>query len=292
LLSEEKFDLVVVQGDTTSAFIGGLSAYYHQIPVAHVEAGLRTGDKYSPFPEEVNRKAISAFSTLNYAPTNETAKQLEQEGVLHVETVGNTVIDSLHYCQKRIVAQEQIYLDKFAAIFKNGGEVIAITAHRRENFGDGLVQICAAIRELSAQHPNLEFAFPVHMNPSVNQSVHAELGSISNVHLLPPLGYDDWVFIMGKSRIILTDSGGIQEEAPALNIPVLVMRDNTERPEGVQSGCAVIAGTNPKNIVKVFNELINNEERLNLMRNAENPYGDGRTVERIIQSLENYFRTL
>ncbi len=289
LFNKLNLDLVFVQGDTTSAFIGGLSAYYHKIPVAHLEAGLRTGDIYSPFPEEVNRKAISTLSTLNYAPTQSSADILQSEGVHHIEAVGNTVIDSLIICREHIRKSESRYRAKFSYLFEGSNKLVAVTAHRREHFGEGLIEICSAIKKLSQEHQDIHFAFPVHMNPSVNGKVRSELSSLNNVHLMEPLAYDEWVFIMSESLLILTDSGGVQEEAPALNIPVIVMRDKTERPEGVQSGSAVLAGKSSIHIINTFNKIFYDKELLNKMRTSVNPYGDGHSAQKILKSLTSYF---
>jgi UDP-N-acetylglucosamine 2-epimerase (non-hydrolysing) len=285
LLKSIALDLLVVQGDTTSAFTAALSAYYQQIPIAHVEAGLRTGDKYAPFPEEGNRKLITAISDLNFAPTEAAHRSLLKEGVRHSENVGNTVIDSILQCKSLVDDRLNIYKEKFADLLKAEGKLVGITAHRRENFGEGLKSICSALRRLADLHPDHLFVFPVHLNPEVKGKVYAELGGIKNMILLGPLSYDEWVFIMSQCILILTDSGGIQEEAPALDVPVVVMRDKTERPEGIDCGAAVLSGTSEEAIIAISSELLGDEDQRKLMQNAENPYGDGQSSGRIVDSI-------
>lgn len=284
-------DLLVVQGDTTTAFIAALTAYYHKIPVAHVEAGLRTGDIYSPFPEEVNRKAISTLAALNFAPTHRAKEQLESEGVSGVYNTGNTVIDSVILCSEIVKRESAKYEKKFSEFISEGKMLIGITAHRREQFGEGLEQICLAIKDLCTRYDYMNFVFPVHLNPSVQEKVHELLRDIDNLFLLPPLQYDEWVYIMNKCSLILTDSGGIQEEAPALDIPVIVMRDKTERPEGITAGGAVLSGTSRKSILAHFASIMENVDVRVAMQQAENPYGDGKSSERIAKEIAAFLRS-
>jgi UDP-N-acetylglucosamine 2-epimerase (non-hydrolysing) len=287
-LEEHKPDMVMVQGDTTSAMVGAMAAFYRQIPIAHVEAGLRTHTKYSPFPEEVNRQIIGRVADLNFAPTEIASLNLLKEGGANVHIVGNTVIDSLLYICNQIRLNEQYYVSKFAEIPVKNGDNVLITSHRRENHGEGLRSICLAVSKLAKKYPDLNWVFPVHLNPKVKDVVHTLLGNISNVFLLPPLQYDDLVFFMRHSKLILTDSGGIQEEAPSLNVPVVVLRETTERPEGIANGCAVIAGTAELDIIAAFEHIINDMEVYSKMAEAPNPYGDGQSSKRIVDLIQHY----
>ena len=284
LFRELNLDLVMVQGDTSSAFMAALAAYYEQIPVAHVEAGLRTGDKYAPFPEEMNRKLISGISDLNFTPTRKASEILQAEGCTHVEEVGNTVIDSVLHCKAIADTRVERYLMRFPFLDPER-RLIGITAHRRENFGEGLVSICRAIRHLCERHQDCDFVFPVHLNPQVQKRVYEELNGIGNLYLLGPVDYDEWVYLMSRCTLVLTDSGGIQEEAPALDVPVVVMRNKTERPEGISTGAAVLAGTSEVAITAITSELLENEAKLQEMKQAENPFGDGKSSERIAHSV-------
>lgn len=278
-------DLLVVQGDTTSAFIASLTAYYQKIPIAHVEAGLRTGDKYAPFPEEGNRRLITAISDLNFAPTDAAEQALKKEGAKHSENVGNTVIDSILRCKSLVDERPEFYREKFSRLFEGKQELVGITAHRRENFGEGLRSICQALRKLAQLNDDHLFVFPVHLNPEVRSKVYEELAGIDNMILLDPLSYDEWVFIMSHCKLLLTDSGGIQEEAPALDIPVVVMRDKTERPEGIDCGAAVLSGTSEEAIIAISSELLGDAHQRSQMQNAENPYGDGKSAQKIVASI-------
>jgi UDP-N-acetylglucosamine 2-epimerase (non-hydrolysing) len=289
LFSQERFDLVIVQGDTSSAFLGALSAYYHRIPVAHIEAGLRTDDIYAPFPEEVNRRCISTFASIHFAPTPFAAAQLERENRANVIVSGNTVIDSVLDCVKRVNLSAEHYKFKLGRWIDESKEIIGITAHRREQFGIGLSNICDALAEIAGKHLDKQFIFPVHMNPEVSRIVHKKLADSPNLVLLPPLPYDEWIFILKQCIAVLTDSGGIQEEALALNIPVFVMRDKTERPEGVESGGAVLCGTERQQIIDTVEFYLNSEQKMQHMRMAVNPYGDGTSSVKIATFIEQYF---
>lgn len=280
-------DLVIVQGDTTSAFVGGMCAFYNRIPVAHVEAGLRTNNKYSPFPEEINRTLISEIADFHFAPTEKSANNLRLLYKENVFLTGNTVIDAVHLAQDMLKKKSEVYKDKYSEILKTGAKNILITSHRRENLGQGLVDICEAIKELTKQFGDYNFIYPVHLNPKVKVVVHSYLKNISNVHLLDPLSYDELLFVMSNSKVILTDSGGIQEEAPSFNIPVIVMRDETERQEGIEAKCAVLAGTNKKSIVDAFSSIMNNPNLYEKMAKATNPYGDGTASKQIVKIIRD-----
>jgi UDP-N-acetylglucosamine 2-epimerase (non-hydrolysing) len=279
-----KYDIVVVQGDTTTAMAASLVAFYNRIQVAHVEAGLRTYNKYSPFPEEINRQIIGRIADFHFTPTEVAEKVLQAENITQTYLVGNTVIDSLLHCLDKVQQREEAYKKKFAFL-DNYQKLVLITGHRRENFGQGFDAICSAIKELSQRYPATLFYYPVHLNPNVKDKVYEVLSGVSNVWLGQPLPYDELVFLMSRSFIILTDSGGIQEEAPSLNVPVLVMRDTTERPEGVANGCAQLVGTDKETITKTFIALVEQPETYRRMAEAVNPYGDGKSAGRIADVL-------
>lgn len=281
-LRNNKIEVVFVQGDTTTAFVGGLVGFYNKVKVAHVEAGLRTYDKDSPFPEEVNRQMISTFADFNFVPTAFSYDNLEREKRKNIHLVGNTVIDSLLMCVSILENKEEDYLEKFSSVLSPSGNVL-ITAHRRENHGDAFKSICEAILTLAKQNPSFNFIYPVHLNPNIKGVADKLLYGQDNILLLPPLPYDELVFIMKKSKLILTDSGGIQEEAPTLNIPILVLRESTERMEGVDAGCAVLVGTGKEDIIKKFNEILSNKEVYHRMSTTPNPYGSGNSSELIAQ---------
>jgi UDP-N-acetylglucosamine 2-epimerase (non-hydrolysing) len=274
----------MVQGDTTTAMTASLVAFYNRTKVAHVEAGLRTYDKFSPFPEEVNRQIISRIADYNFAPTQKALNVLKDEGIKNNYMVGNTVIDSLDLCLKKVRSNKKMYEEKFRVI-SGYSKLVLITGHRRENFGQGFDEICSAIRQLSFNYPDFLFYYPVHLNPNVKDKVVSYLRDLSNVVLDEPLPYDQLIYLMSRSFIILTDSGGIQEEGPSLNVPILVMRDTTERPEGIENGCSVLVGTSAEKIMSEFNSLVNNEGRYIRMSQAPNPYGDGRASEYIAEVL-------
>ncbi len=282
LLSEE-FSAVIVQGDTTTAFVAGLIGFYGKIKVVHVEAGLRTYNKFSPFPEEMNRKMISSLADIHFCPTKQAVLALKKEGThKNVFNVGNTVIDSLLLTQAKVSDDSNKYDEHFRKILDLDKKIILITGHRRENFGDGMKNICEAVLKMSESHSDFEFVYPIHLNPNVQQTVRKMLQGKQNIHLLQPLPYDYMVYLMNKSFIILTDSGGIQEEAPSLGKPVLVLRETTERPEGIAAGCVVLVGTDKNKIISVFDSLLSNAKLYAKMSNAVNPYGDGKSAERIL----------
>jgi len=281
-------DFVFVQGDTTSAMIGALASYYNKIPVAHLEAGLRSGNKYSPFPEEINRKIIGQIADFHFAPTQKAKENLIHDGIADkIYLVGNTVIDALKLSLNIIRENGDSQYREFFSFLDFSKKIILVTGHRRESFGEGLEQICEAIRKIAAAHNNVEIVYPVHMNPNVQKPVKRILSGISNVHLIEPLDYPYLVWLMEKSYIILTDSGGIQEEAPSLGKPVLVMRDVTERTEGIEAGTSKLVGTDENKILAATEELLYNDLIYKKMTRAINPYGDGLASIRIIQILKS-----
>ena len=280
-----KPDLVMVQGDTTTAFIVSLSSFYHQIPIAHVEAGLRTGNKYHPFPEEINRRLITHLADYHLAPTREARENLLKEGVdpKRIAVTGNTVIDSLFWVRDHL---KPAY-SRFKTI-DFSKRVIFLTAHRRESIGRPLVEITRAIKTLCQRFPDLEMIYPVHLNPGVQKIVKENLSGVPGVHLLPPLPYDETVYLMNKATVILTDSGGIQEEAPSLGKPVLVLRKVSERMEGVRAGALKMVGTDAKAIVRETSRLLESPQAYSRMARVRHLYGDGRAAERIVRQLKRW----
>ena len=276
--------LVIVQGDTTTAMVAAMIGYYHKVPVAHVEAGLRSHQKYAPFPEEINRSIISLVADLNFAPTAKAAENLA--GYPNVYVVGNTILDCLRLTLGRI--QNLKASGELEELIRDERRLILVTAHRRESFGTGLENICLAVRTLSAKYPQLRFVFPVHPNPHVREKVRLVLADQPSVSLTEPLRYDEMVRLMAKAYIILTDSGGIQEEAPSLQVPLSVMRDVTERPEGIEAGCAVLGGTATESIVSAFDRIYENPDLHTAMKNAASPYGDGQSAQRIATIINTF----
>lgn len=289
VLKEFQPELVFVHGDTTTSFSAALSAYYHQIPVAHIEAGLRTGDIYSPWPEEANRRLTGTLARWHFAPTEIAKDNLLKENVpgANIVVTGNTVIDALFWVRNKLESSSAIDDNLWGSFahMRPGSKKILITAHRRENFGEGFAGIFRAVADLSAKFPEVDFVYPVHMNPNVRNPARNLLSDLSNVHLCEPLDYLPFVYIMTKSHIILTDSGGIQEEAPALGKPVLLLRNNTERPEAVEAGTVKLVGTNSADIVSSVSLLLESESAYLAMSQAKNPYGDGNACSRIIEKL-------
>ena len=281
-------DMVLVHGDTTTCMATSLAAFYAGIQIGHVEAGLRTGNLQSPFPEEANRLITDRLSNYFFAPTDRNVQALLHEGAKPESIVktGNTVIDALLYVSKRVAQFSDKIEASIKTVFASQRKILLVTGHRRENFGDGFIQICEALRELAEQHPTLEIVYPVHLNPNVQQPVYERLGKLPNIHLPAPMDYADFVYAMKQSWVILTDSGGVQEEAPSLGKPVLVMRDTTERPEAVEAGTVKLVGANRTAIVQSVNELWNNPSLYHQMSTANNPYGDGYASERIIAFLK------
>lgn len=287
--AEFKPDVVLVHGDTATTFATSLAAYYQQIPVAHVEAGLRTGNIYSPWPEEANRKLTGVLANLHFAPTETSQVNLLREGIApaNIIVTGNTVIDALLDVVKRLDRDQELNAKAAApsAFLDPTRKLILVTGHRRESFGDGFERICQALMEVAQQHPDVDIVYPVHLNPNVREPVNRLLSGITNVHLIEPLDYLPFVSLMSRSYIILTDSGGIQEEAPSLGKPVLVMRDTTERPEAVDAGTVKLVGTDTSNIVRELNRLLVDQDAYRTMSYAHNPYGDGQACGRIIEAL-------
>ena len=288
VFTEEKPDMILVHGDTTTTFAGGLAAFYQQIKVGHVEAGLRTFDKYFPFPEEMNRKLTGALADLHFSPTQSSKNNLLREGIDEniIKITGNTVIDAMeHTVEDNYVfeSDELNYID-----FKNK-KVIMITAHRRENWGEGIDNICDALINIVENNKDVELVYLVHLNPVVRDVVYSKLEGRERIHLLPPLDTKETHNLMNKCFMVMSDSGGLQEEAPHLGKPVLVLRDVTERPEAVEAGTVKLVGTDKEIIIKEANALINNEESYNKMSRAINPYGDGKASKRIVDSILNYF---
>ena len=292
IISEKKPDLILVHGDTTTAMTGALAAFYSGIRIGHVEAGLRTNNINSPFPEEFNRQTISKLANFHFAPTDLSKKNLLNEGVNEkkIYITGNTVIDALFFAQNKTedpsVSEDLLRKLPFIKDFDEKKEkLILITGHRRENFGQGFMNICEALRSASIRHNNVHFVYPVHLNPNVQGPVNEMLGNLENIHLISPLDYLPFVKLMELSYFILTDSGGIQEEAPSLGKPVLVMREETERPEAVKAGTVKIVGTKSQDIYSHVDELLTNPSSYQEMSEAHNPYGDGESSSRILSAL-------
>lgn len=284
VIEEAKPDMVLVHGDTTTTFAGALAAFYAQVPVGHVEAGLRTGNKYSPYPEEMNRKLTGSIADMHFAPTSTSKANLLKENV-DPETIlvtGNTVIDAL---QTTVKADYEFADAEFNKIFARGNRLILMTTHRRENLGEPMRNVYKALRKVLETHTDVESIFPVHKNPKVREIVQEELGGLDRVHLIEPMDYEPFANLMGKVDIVLTDSGGIQEEAPALGKPVLVLRDTTERPEAVDAGTVKLIGTAYEDVLRETNLLLDDSAHYKKMAEAANPYGDGKACERIIRAI-------
>lgn len=291
ILEKEQPDMVLVQGDTTTALIAGLAAFYLKIPVGHVEAGLRTHDIYAPFPEEMNRQLLSRVAQLHFAPTVQSRENLLRENISSeaVSVTGNTVIDALFWMRQNLnVDRIHSVLDaRVLAVLDQ--PYILITGHRRESFGQGFEDICRAIQSLAERYPDHYFIYPVHLNPKVRDIVFEKLGGYKNVILCDPVDYEPFVYLLERCKLVLTDSGGVQEEAPSLGKPVLVMREKTERPEGIEAGTAQLVGTNVASIVQAVSRLLTSPVAYSAMANAVNPYGDGQAAQYILTCLENYF---
>ncbi|MCH2072681.1 non-hydrolyzing UDP-N-acetylglucosamine 2-epimerase [Acinetobacter pittii] len=283
-------DLILVHGDTATTFAASLAAYYHKIKIGHVEAGLRTGDLYSPWPEEANRQLTGVLADYHFAPTQSSYQNLIKENVnpARVVVTGNTVIDALLQVKAK-VEQEQSLIQKFEHEFDfldQSKKLILVTGHRRENFGQGFLNICSALANLAKKYPDIQIVYPVHLNPNVQQPVNELLAAIENIHLIAPQDYLPFVYLMNRSYLILTDSGGIQEEAPSLGKPVLVMRDTTERPEAVEAGTVRLVGTDVNTIERWVRELLEQPELYSEMAEAHNPYGNGTACQQIIDFLK------
>ncbi len=302
VLEEVKPDVVLVHGDTTTSTAAALAAFYKQIPVGHVEAGLRTHNIYSPWPEEMNRQITGRIATYNFAPTPLSRKNLLEENIAdeNITVTGNTVIDALYWVVDKMKKDDNLDLKLRDALKENGYDVtrltdgrklVLITGHRRENFGDGFISMCKAIKTLTEKYPEVDFVYPMHLNPNVRKPIHEVFGEnlegLGNMFFIEPLEYLSFVYLMEKSHIVLTDSGGIQEEAPGLGKPVLVMRDTTERPEALTAGTVKLVGTDYNKIVSEVSELLENPSYYDSMSKAVNPYGDGKSCARIVSRLEH-----
>ncbi len=284
-------DIIFVQGDTTTAFTTALAGFYSKIPVAHIEAGLRSYKKFSPYPEEINRVLISRLADLHFAPTEKARENLNKEGIKNnVYVVGNTVVDallmSLEIIYKRDVFRRE--MEKKFYFLKNSSRIVLVTAHRRESFGKPLENICLAVKELAEKFEDIGFVYPVHLNPNVRYTVESILKGYKNIHLIDPLDYPSMVWLLKKSFLVMTDSGGIQEEAPTFKKPVVVLRDVTERIEGLEAGCSVLAGTDKDSIVKKVEKLLLDEDLYNSMTLATNPYGDGKASLRVLDLTKDF----
>lgn len=292
-LKEVRPGVVLVQGDTTTAMVAGLAAFYEKIPLGHVEAGLRTYRRYSPFPEEMNRRLLGALASFHFAPTERAAEALRREGVEEegIHVTGNTVIDALHWIRGRPPAPEtaqflaSLGLSEEGGVSRNGLRTLVVTAHRRESFGKPLADICRALRSIVQRNADVQLVCPVHRNPNVQKTVFDLLSDAPRIHLVDPLPYEALVHLMARSYLILTDSGGLQEEGPALGKPVLVLREKTERPEGVEAGAARLVGTDPAVIVGEAERLLHDPGAYRRMARTVSPYGDGRAAERIVRIL-------
>ena len=300
VLKEAKPDVVLVHGDTTTSTAAALAAFYQQIPVGHVEAGLRTHNIYSPWPEEMNRQLTGRLATYHFAPTPLSRQNLLSEGVQesHITVTGNTVIDALYLVVDKIKRDKALDAELEKLLKQSGYDVnrlsagkklVLITGHRRENFGDGFISMCRAIKTLTEKYPEVDFVYPMHLNPNVRKPIHEvfgeDLSGLGNMFFIEPLEYLSFVYLMEKSTIVLTDSGGIQEEAPGLGKPVLVMRDTTERPEALEAGTVKLVGTDYDKIIKEVSALIEDREYYDRMSKAVNPYGDGKACARIVNAL-------
>ena len=297
VLRKEKPDVVLVHGDTTTCFSAALAAFYENIPVGHVEAGLRTGNMRAPFPEEANRSLVGRLASYHFAPTERSRRNLLAENVADssIWVTGNTVIDALLIVRDRVKQmpakywQERLGKPLYDLIVDSTRKLILITGHRRENFGQGFIDLCSAIRDLANRHPDWDLIYPVHLNPNVRKPVYDILAGLNNVFLIEPQDYAPFVWLMDQCDLILTDSGGIQEEGPALGKPVLVMRDVTERPEAVDAGTVLLVGTNREKIVAGVEKVLLDSAVYEAMSHAHNPYGDGHAVPRIIEALQGLY---
>ena len=300
ILEDFKPDIVLVHGDTTTTSATALSAFYQKIKVGHVEAGLRTRDIYSPWPEEANRQITGILANYHFAPTKTSKENLlkENKDANSIVVTGNTVIDALFLALEKIKTNKDLekkIKKKIDSLINNSkfkiqnSKFILVTGHRRENFGQGFINICEALKEIATKNPNFDIIYPVHLNPNVQKPVKELLSDIENIHLIEPLQYEEFIYLMDKSYFIITDSGGVQEEAPSLGKPVLVMRDTTERPEALKAGTVKLVGTDRDKIIKEANILIHNKEQYDKMSNSHNPYGDGKACQKIKNFLVKIF---
>lgn len=297
VLKEFQPDIVLVHGDTATTFAATLAAFYQQIPVGHVEAGLRTGNMYSPWPEEANRVLTGRIAAVHFAPTDRNKKALLNDHVPEdtITVTGNTVIDALQWVVNKIESSNELKNNIYTTLKQAGLDTAAldnryvlVTGHRRENFGSGFENICQALQDLATANPITHFIYPVHLNPNVQEPVKRLLGGLNNVHLIKPLGYEPFVYLMQQAYLVLTDSGGVQEEAPSLGKPVLVMRDTTERPEAIEAGTVKLVGTDAELIVSEVQELLDDTHIYQRMSAAHNPYGDGKASKRIVDFIKGW----
>ncbi len=296
VFSRYRPDIVFVHGDTTTTFTVSLAAFYEKIDVAHIEAGLRTNNIYSPWPEEANRKLTSQLTTYHFAPTQQSQNNLLRENIASEKIIvtGNTVIDALLFMQNKLETNKDFRAQVKKSIVDKGfdpeaSEFILVTGHRRENFGQGIINICSALKTIALKRPHLNIVYPVHLNPNVFKPVNDLLGHIKNVFLIEPLQYEEFIYLMSLAKLIITDSGGVQEEAPSLGKPVLVMRDTTERPEAVEAGTVKLVGTSLVGIVSATSELLDKQSVYDKMAKAHNPYGDGKACDRIIHFMKKCY---
>lgn len=294
VLLDFKPDLLIVHGDTTTAFISSLAAFQNRIKVAHIEAGLRTNNINYPYPEEFNRRSIGIIANLNYAPTQLAIDNLKNENIKKdkILLTGNTIIDTLKYSYNILLKNKKIFnkIKKNYSFISNKKKLIIVTSHRRENYGKGIINICLALKEIVTKNDNIQIIFPVHLNPKISNIVKKQLANIKNIYLVKPVDYFSFIYLMKSSFIIMTDSGGIQEEAPSFNKPLLVLRNETERPEAKKIGGSLLVGTKQKKIVTATMKLINDKKLYNKMSKIKNPYGDGKATTRIINNLKKYLR--
>lgn len=294
VLQDFKPDVVLVHGDTTTTFASSIAAFYEKVKVGHVEAGLRTGNMYSPWPEEANRQITAVLANYHFAPTSTSEKNLikENKNKKNILVTGNTVIDALFLALDKIESNKELktkILNNINSKYElnETKKLILVTGHRRENFGQGFINICESLKTLATNNPDVDVVYPVHLNPNVQKPVKEILSNTSNVRLIEPLQYESFIYLMNKSYFIITDSGGVQEEAPSLGKPVLVMRDTTERPEAVEAGTVKLVGTNPAQIINEAQKLLDDNDEYEKMSKAHNPYGDGRASIRIVEFLKN-----
>lgn len=293
IFEEFKPDVVLVHGDTTTTFSASLAAFYNKIKVGHIEAGLRTGDIYSPWPEEANRQITGVIANYHFAPTSTSRDNLlkENKNPNDIVVTGNTVIDALFLALDKIEQNDELKSKIVNSInsqynLQNNKKIILVTGHRRENFGEGFINICEALKTIATNNPDIDIVYPVHLNPNVQKPVHEILSNTPNVHLINPLQYEEFIYLMDKSYFIITDSGGVQEEAPSIGKPVLVMRDTTERPEALEAGTVKLVGTSKEIIIQEAQKLIDDKIEYEKMSKAHNPYGDRRACERIVNFIK------
>ena len=289
VLDSYKPDYVFVHGDTTTTMAASIAGFYSEAKVCHIEAGLRTHNMLSPFPEEMNRQVTGRVASYHFAPTIKSQENLIKENVSkeNILVTGNTVIDSLFESSKRVKNLKNDETHALMSLIDFEKKILLVTGHRRENHGQGFINICAALKEIAVDNPNVEIVYPVHLNPNVLKPVNELLGDVKNIHLVKPLSYPSFIWLMNQSYLIITDSGGVQEEAPSLGKPVLVMRDTTERPEAIEAGTVILVGTDTNKIIKETQELLDDSKKYEKMSSLHNPYGDGKACQRIIEFIYN-----